>query len=365
MTACPKRILMTCDAVGGVWRYALDLAGTLRRDGMSVILAVLGPETTPQQRQEARSVATLVETGLHLDWMVEEPEPLGSIPDRLATLAIEHGVDLVHLNLPSQADGFPPGLPVVAVSHSCAVTWFAAVRGSEPPRGWSWQKAVNQRGFERADSIVAPSQSHANLLCTVYGDLPGLTVIPNASAVRPEHAVKDRYVFAAGRWWDDGKNGRALDAAAPMIRWPVVMVGSNAANGQKTEITNALYRGELPHGQTMALMRRAAIVVSPSLYEPFGLAALEAARSGAALVLADIPTYRELWDGCALFFDPHDAHDLARQVNRLTLDERLRAALAAGAEQKAERYSLATQALAYRRLYADASRSPSLAPAAE
>lgn len=367
MTAAfrPKRILMTCDAVGGVWRYAVDLAGALKEEGTETVLAVLGPPPTPRQRQEAQAVATLIDTGLPLDWMVDDPNDLAPVPGRLATLAGEHGVDLVHLNLPSQAAGFPRVLPVLVVSHSCTVTWFAAVRGTDPPPQWAWQRAINRSGFERADHVVAPSRSHADLLRATYGDLPGLTIIANASAVPADHAAKDRYVFAAGRWWDDGKNARVLDAAAPMIRWPVVMVGANAANGQRVEIANALLRGELPHEQVMALMRRASIVVSPSLYEPFGLAALEAARSGAALVLADIPTYRELWDGCAVFFDPHHASDLARQVNCLTLDERLRMRLAACAEQEAGRYTLAAQALAYRRLYAAARHPVSLEAAAE
>ena len=54
-------------------------------------------------------------------------------------------------------------------------------------------------------------------------------------------------------------------------------------------------------------MARAAIFVSSSVYEPFGLAVLEAAGSGAALVLSDIPTFRELWDEAALFAPPGDA----------------------------------------------------------
>ena len=36
-------------------------------------------------------------------------------------------------------------------------------------------------------------------------------------------------------------------------------------------------------------------------YEPFGLAVLEAAQAGMRLVLSDIPSFRELWDGAATF----------------------------------------------------------------
>ena len=34
----------------------------------------------------------------------------------------------------------------------------------------------------------------------------------------------------------------------------------------------------------------------PARYEPFGLSILEAALSGCALVLGDLPSLRELWD---------------------------------------------------------------------
>jgi glycosyltransferase involved in cell wall biosynthesis len=357
-TERPKRILMTCDAVGGVWRYAVDLAESLTRAGHSVVLAVLGPTPNGEQRREAAAVATLVELDLPLDWMVEDAGRLEEVPARLAALADEHGADLVHLNLPSQAAGFPPGLPVLVVSHSCTVTWFAAVRGTDVPAGWQWQKVLNRAGLDRADCIVAPSASHADLLRAAYGSFEEISVVHNGSAVPMDCGPKDHCVFAAGRWWDDGKNARVLDEAAPMIRWPVIMAGARTGpNGQTVEIRNAQFRGEQPHDQAMAMMRRAAIFVSPSLYEPFGLVGLEAARSGSALVLADIPIYRELWDGCAAFFAPHDAAALAREVNALAADDRLRAQRANAAQLRAARYTIEAQAAGYLRLY-DALRGP-------
>ena len=49
----PTRVLMTVDAVGGVWRYALDLAGALAAQGCAIFLAGLGPEPSAGQRREA------------------------------------------------------------------------------------------------------------------------------------------------------------------------------------------------------------------------------------------------------------------------------------------------------------------------
>ena len=83
-----RRILMTCDAVGGVWRYAVDLAGALKERGTDVVLAVLGPPPTLEQRREAQAVATLVDVDLPLDWMVDDPDALAAVPARLAVSKI-------------------------------------------------------------------------------------------------------------------------------------------------------------------------------------------------------------------------------------------------------------------------------------
>src|SRR3546814_16818778 len=77
--------------------------------------------------------------------------------------------------------------------------------------------------------------------------------------------------------------------------------------------------GVLGEASMAAWRERAGIFVSPSLYEPFGLAVLEAAMSGCALLLSDIPTFRELWDGAAVFTPAGDSDALA---DRLRSEER-------------------------------------------
>ena len=94
--------------------------------------------------------------------------------------------------------------------------------------------------------------------------------------------------------------------------------------------------------------------MSPSLYEPFGLAVLEAALAGCALVLADIPVFRELWDGAAVFFDPRDAAGLASAVNAVAGDAPVRQGLADRARERAGRFTPARQAGALLAAYADA-----------
>ncbi|MFD1912763.1 glycosyltransferase family 4 protein [Halodurantibacterium flavum] len=349
-----KKILMTVDAVGGVWRYAMDLAAGLRAAGMNVVFVGFGPEPTAAQRQEAAALGCVEWCAAPLDWMLDEEAGLDAVPDLVSRLADLHRVDLLHLNLPSQAAGLSVPQPVVTVSHSCVVSWFAAVRETGIPRSWDWQARRNALGFAAADAVVAPSNSHAALIETCYGPIRGLRIVPNASRLTERQTTAEPFVLAAGRWWDEGKNGRVLDESAPQLDWPLVMAGAaRSPRGEGFDIRHADHRGELGYAETIGLMSRAGIFVSPSRYEPFGLAVLEAARNGLPLVLADIPTYRELWDGAARFFPPQDANALAEVVNGLIAAPERRATLGQAARLRSAEYRPERQVEAMLRLYGD------------
>ena len=360
------RALMTVDAVGGVWRYAMDLAASLQPHGLEFLFVGLGPRPSDRQQREAAQFGLLRWLDAPLDWMVKSEGELSLVGPQIAELAREEAVDLLHLNLPSQAAAIETDLPVIAMSHSCVVTWFAGVRGQPVPADWQWHHSIKRRGLLRADIALAPSRSHARMLEEAYGAIGRLHVVYNASRSEETSGSKDALVSAAARWWDDGKNGRVLDEAAALTVWPIMMAGaSTGPDGQMLPIRNADHLGELPHADVMALMRRSSIFVSPSVYEPFGLAALEAARAHNALVLADIPTYRELWDGAALFADPRDAKALAAAIDRLCGDDDLRAQLADKAAERSRRFDLSSQAEAMAGLYAGLLQRNSTLSAAE
>jgi glycosyltransferase involved in cell wall biosynthesis len=87
------------------------------------------------------------------------------------------------------------------------------------------------------------------------------------------------------------------------------------------------------------LYREAAVYAHPALYEPFGLTVLEAALSGCALVLADIPTLRELWGPVATFVPPRDEAALATAVRRFQIQPETAKAAALRSRHYALRYS--------------------------
>ncbi|MFL5224058.1 MAG: glycosyltransferase, partial [Microvirga sp.] len=86
-------------------------------------------------------------------------------------------------------------------------------------------------------------------------------------------------------------------------------------------------------------------------YEPFGLAVLEAAQAGCALVLSDIPTLRELWDGAALFVAADDDAAIAAAIRDLVADPRRRARLGVAARARSEIYTVESTAQGMMAIY--------------
>jgi glycosyltransferase involved in cell wall biosynthesis len=360
----PRRIMMTVDAVGGVWRYALDLGRALTGHGIDVLLIGLGPRPSEKQLAEANSVAGLdVQwTDLPLDWLVADPAELRQIPMILAEIAEQSRVDLVHFNLPSQCAHARLTKPTIVVAHSCMATWWMAVHRGEPlPVSWRWHCEWTAAGLNDADVVIAPSDSHARALESCYGELPGLRVVCNGSSRRCPNLAKQSFVFSAGRWWDEAKNLQALDAAAPACDWSVFAAGPlDGPDGHRQAPRNVRVLGELTRECMDEWLARAEIFVSPSFYEPFGLAVLEAAQASCALVLSDIPTFREFWEGAALFVDPHSPGSISAAVNDLAKDPIRRGELAQAARRRARCYSIGVQAGAMMEVYAEALKTESI-----
>ncbi len=154
------RILLTADAVGGVWQYATDLARALKPLGYDPILALLGPAPTEAQYAEADDLR-LIDTGLPLDWLAEGPDAVLAAGDALADLAKDERVELVHLNSPALTAASPFPVPVAAVAHGCIATWWRAANGNEPEPAYRWHVALMHRGLLAADLVVAPSAAFA------------------------------------------------------------------------------------------------------------------------------------------------------------------------------------------------------------
>jgi glycosyltransferase involved in cell wall biosynthesis len=354
----PRSVLMTTDTVGGVWRYSIDLGRALGARGIQATLAVMGPPPTPAQAREAACAALPLHHGAFpLEWMDEPWADLAAAGDWLLSLERMIQPDVVHLNGYSLAT-LAWRAPVVVVAHSCVRSWWTAVKGEAPPARFDRYTAAVAAGIDSAAALVAPSAAMLASIAAEYDTMaPRAQVIANGSAAQPPYPAaaargKDACILAAGRLWDDAKNIQALCAIAGRLPWPVYVAGdSRAPDGSTRQLTGVHLLGHLAPHDLREWYERAAIYVLPARYEPFGLSVLEAANAGCALVLGDIASFRENWEGSALFVAPGDGDALMAAIQSLISDAQTRQSLGRKAQARAAGLTVDRCAEQYVRLY--------------
>lgn len=349
------KILMTADTIGGVWTYALDLIGTLDPESHRVTLATMGqPLSNSQWRQVAQHPhLTVFESTFKLEWMDDPWRDVEVAGRWLMELAARVEPDIVHLNGYVHAT-LPWSAPVIVVGHSCVRSWWRAVKGTEAPPRYDRYTDRVRSGLRAADMVVAPTEAMLAALVAEYGELARSCVVRNgrAAALFNPAAEKEPFIFSVGRLWDEAKNVRALDRAAAHVPWPVGLAGCEAhPSGSRLALQHAKALGVLAPAAVARYLGRASIYALPARYEPFGLSVLEAALSGCALVLGDIPSLRENWEGSALFVPPDGDEALVNALNLLLRDPQLRERLCTAACQRAKSFTLNRMGLAYEELY--------------
>ena len=356
-TPAVRRVLMSADCVGGVWTYAMELARALAAREVEVALAVLGGPMKAAQRAQALDIPglSLHESDHRLEWMEDPWQDLARAGNWLLDLEAEIRPDIVHLNHFAHGD-LPWHAPKLVVGHSCVFSWWMGVHGDLPPDTWARYRQVVRAGLQAADLVVAPSRTMLTALRAFYGPLPESRVIANGRTLRQfTPRSKEAFVFAGGRLWDEAKNIQLLAQAAQGLDWPVMVAGDTRhPDGGRVDYPDLRLLGPLSQSVINSYFGRAAIYALPARYEPFGLSVLEAGLSGCALVLGDIPSLRENWDGAAVFVSPDDPDELHRVLQALIKDAPRRQILGLRARARASGFSTDAMADAYLAAYAQA-----------
>jgi glycogen(starch) synthase len=385
-------VLMTIDTVGGVWHQGLQLAAGLVQRGMRVSLATMGALLSPAQRAQAARVrgVQIHESRWRLEWMDDARDDVSRAGDWLLGLEARLRPDVVHLN--QFAFGACPFVaPKLVVAHSCVLSWWRAVHSERAPSSWDDYRRTVRLGLAGATLVGAPTQAMLDALAVEHGHVHGGVVLPNGRSpadFRP--GDKQPVILAAGRLWDPAKNLAALEAVAPRLPWPVRVAGARVEPGRMTSSNAAAapaprarlpwpvrvagarvepgrmtssnaaaapasfvqWLGELAQAELAAQFAEASIYALPARYEPFGLSALEAALSGCALVLGDVPSLREVWGDAAAYVPPGNTGALREALIQLIDDPQQRAQMAHRARMRARCFTPSRMVEAYLGAYA-------------
>lgn len=148
--------------------------------------------------------------------------------------------------------------------------------------------------------------------------------------------------------------GRLIEAyLAAGLDTPLVLAGPsawfadeelrllNGGHGARLAGTDRIRRIDyLPARHLRTLVRGARAVLFPSLYEGFGLPALEAMTLGAPVLAGDAAALPEIVGEAGLLVDPYDVTALTGALRRLDGDAALRARLVEAGRARAARFSL-------------------------
>ena len=323
-------VLMTADTVGGVWTYTRELVTGLTRRGHRITLVSFGklPCTSQIAWMQALSGLDFRPTPFALEWMQDSAEDIQLSTKYLEEVIAEVKPDLLHFNQFAYG-AMKTALPKIVVAHSDVVSWWVAVKGEEPTASdWTrWYRDTVCAGLAGADEVVAPSRWMMENLETYYVKPRYARVVYNGRdpALFDAGAEKQNQVLCIGRVWDEAKQVSLLTKHPQTV--PVFIVGSKDHPDKKL---GSFMAENVPEGITFCghkseeavreAFARAAMYAACSRYEPFGLALVEAAMSGCALIANDIPSFRELWGDSACFFRTNDPESLSETIGNLSGD---------------------------------------------
>lgn len=353
----PYTILMTTDTLGGVWSYSITLIKALKDYPVKIHLVGLGGLPSKDQLLEITSYDDRVKfypSKLKLEWM-EHPDTRG-IATLLAYLCDKINPDLVHFNNYVYPELFQ-NRPKITVFHSCVQTWWKAVKKEPAPAQWTSYYQLVESALRHASQLVFPSQAIQRMAQKEYHLNRESVVISNACgrsvSTETTPLEKEDFIFCTGRIWDEAKNLRFLCTIAQDLQWPIYVAGENKhpERAKENPLRNVRFLGKLSAEEINYWFDKAGIYVNPALYEPFGLAVLEAAQSGCALALSRIDTLTEIWGDAALYFDPGDPEDLKAILARLITRLDQRKQYQKKAQRRAARYDCKTFGKRYFQLY--------------
>lgn len=203
--------------------------------------------------------------------------------------------------------------------------------------------------LDRADAVAVVSRTTARLVAEHALTSRPVHVVPNAVAPPPElparapgHDARSLVYMGAFLPY---KNVEALIRALAHLPGWTLHLPSRITPARERELralvpdrARVVFHRGASDEEYAALLDSATALVTASLDEGFGLPVVEAMARGVPVAVSELPIFRELADGVAEFFDPHDPADIAHAVSALSVPE-VWAARAQAAQVRAAEFS--------------------------
>jgi glycogen synthase len=375
---------------GGLARHVRKLAEGLARQGMDVDVLTRGvgepvPQETFSPLDGGRVKVNRVpepswprDLDRFLAWVAQMNEDMLAAGEALAH---ERTYDLVH------GHDWLVAAASVAIAERLGIPYVTTIHATEHGRHQGWVSDQPQAQIHSAERAMA-NRADGVIVCSYYMrghvadifdiDERQVAVIPNGvdpSDLRPVADLEklrrefaephQKLVLLVGRLVYEKGFQLALDALPGVIeqvgdvRFLVAGSGTHEhelkAQAERLGLSeHGTFLGWIGDDVLHSLYRIADLCVVPSIYEPFGLVALEAMASGCPCIVADTGGLREvvpLGERVGLRFNGGDAEHLGVMIERLLIDTDLRERLVAEASEHVLRFDWDDIALRTRGIY--------------
>lgn len=333
--------------IGGLGRHVHHLATALAADGHEVVVLARQPfDTDPASHPTTDRVVE----GVRVIAAAHDPHEFAFGPDMMAwTLAMGHSMTRAGLALGRSwrpdvvhAHDWLVAHPAIALAEFFNAPMVSTIHATEAGRHSGWVSgpvsrqvhAVESWLARDSDAIIACSVSMATEITDLFGpELADISVIHNGIdssrwpfAQRHPHDGPPELLYFGRLEYEKGVHDAI--AALPRIRrdhpgTTLTVAGDGTQEAWLTEVARkhkvlkaVRFTGRVDHDDLLGLLHRVDAAVLPSLYEPFGIVALEAAAAGTPLVVSNVGGLGEaVIDGVTgLSFPPRDTVALARAV---------------------------------------------------
>jgi glycogen synthase len=370
---------------GGLARHVRKLAEALVRQGVvvDVLTRGVGQEAEVEERggvtvHRVREPSWPRDLDRFVAWVQRMNEDMLLAGEALAQA---NHYDLVHGHdwLVAQASA--------TLADRVEVPYITTIHATEHGRHQGWVAdepqahihAVERWMAKRADAVIVCSYYMRGHVADIFDiDERRVSVIPNGvdpselrptgdlAALRRDFAGRhEKLVLLVGRLVYEKGFQLALDALPGVIEHVgnvrFLVAGSGTHEAELKAQAQRLGLGE--HGTFLgwigddvlhSLYRIADLCVIPSIYEPFGLVALEAMASGCPCIVADTGGLREVvpvGERVGLRFNGGDAEHLGVMIERLLVDDQLRDRLVTEASEHVLRFDWDDIAVRTREIY--------------
>ncbi len=260
----------------------------------------------------------------------------------------------------------PAYAPCKTVLLLADIFWLANPRWL--PNHIAWPRTLaTRRSAKRADRIITTTEfSRQEIMRVLRVPSEKIVVVPHGvrtefaerlpaariSAVRERFNIGERYIFslndihprknleglveAFGRLKSRLKLPHELVIAGRNL-WPCPEFFRRVESSQFAHDIRML--GYVPFEDVLALYQGADLFVYPSFYEGWGLQVHEAMTAGVPVAVANNTTLPEIAGDAADTFDPHDAGDMSRSMERILTDTVFRDQLVARGHERVKLYS--------------------------